>query len=145
MDYDKNLASDSARRVSKVLVIPFSEEILYREKIHHKWVTQVFAFLHRSKKKLLQRSEIKPSFQIYFTQTILHQCLKKFSLQQYHTIFQICRPDYRKARKLFASEGKFKIQTCWIVAPFLANKPVNFASLTDSFISLFSKLSKLWM
>ena len=27
-DYDKNLASDSARRASNVLVIPFSEEIL---------------------------------------------------------------------------------------------------------------------
>ena len=30
--YDKNLLSDSARRASKVLVIPFKEEILYKKK-----------------------------------------------------------------------------------------------------------------
>ena len=32
----------------------------------------------------------------------------------------------------------FKIKTCSIVAQFLAHKPVNFASLTDSFIVSFS-------
>ena len=40
---------------------------------------------------------------------------------------------------------KFQIQTFWIVAQFLARKPVNFASLlTDSFIVLVSKFLKLW-
>ena len=32
----------------------------------------------------------------------------------------------------------FKTKTCWIVAQFLAHKPVNFASLTDSFIVSFA-------
>jgi len=36
MDYDKNLASDSARRASKVLVIPFKDEILCRENTMNK-------------------------------------------------------------------------------------------------------------
>ena len=45
-----------------------------------------------------------------------------------------------KARKLFGPESKFKIKTCWMVAQFLAHKPVNSASLTrDSFIVSFSK------
>ena len=40
---------------------------------------------------------------------------------------------------------KFQIQTFWIVAQFLARKPVNFASLlSDSFIVLVSKFLKLW-
>ena len=43
------------------------------------------------------------------------------------------------------SKANFKIQTFWIVAQFLARKPVNFASLlTDSFIVLVSKFLKLW-
>ena len=44
-------------------------------------------------------------------------------------------------------KANFKIQTTWIVAQFLAHKPVNFASSTDSFIVLFCKLLKLcsWM
>ena len=38
----------------------------------------------------------------------------------------------------------FKIKTSWIVAQFLAHKPVNLASLTDSLIVLFfSELLKL--
>ena len=37
-------------------------------------------------------------------------------------------------------EEKFKIKTCWIVAQFLGHKPVDFASLTDSFIVSLSKL-----
>ena len=41
-------------------------------------------------------------------------------------------------------KADFKIQTCWIAVQFLARKPVNFASLTDSFILLFSKLLKPW-
>ena len=49
-----------------------------------------------------------------------------------------------KSWKLLGPKANFEIQTCWIVAQFLAYKPVNFASLTDSFIVLFSKLLKLW-
>ena len=41
-------------------------------------------------------------------------------------------------------KANFEIQTCWMVAQLMAHKPVNFASLTDSFIVLFSKLLKLW-
>ena len=42
-------------------------------------------------------------------------------------------------------KANFKIQTFWIVAQFLARKPVNFASLlTDSFIVLVSKFLKVW-
>ena len=44
----------------------------------------------------------------------------------------------------WALKAKFEIKACWIVAQFLAHKPVNFASLTDSFIVSFSKLLKLW-
>ena len=41
-------------------------------------------------------------------------------------------------------KANFKIKTCWIIAQFLAHKPVNFASLIDSFIVLFSNRLKLW-
>ena len=40
-------------------------------------------------------------------------------------------------------KANFRIQTCCIAAQFLAHKLVNFASLTDSFILLFSKVLKL--
>ena len=40
-------------------------------------------------------------------------------------------------------KANFKLKTCWKVAQFLANKPLNFASLTDTFITSFSKLSTL--
>ena len=36
--------------------------------------------------------------------------------------------------------GNFKITTCWIVAQFQAYKPVNFASLNDSFLVSFLKI-----
>ena len=49
-----------------------------------------------------------------------------------------------KSWKLLGPKANFEIQTCWIVAQFLAYKPVNFASLTDSFYVLFSKLLKIW-
>ena len=41
-------------------------------------------------------------------------------------------------------KANFKFKTCWIAAQFLGHKPVNFASFTDSFIVLLSKLLKLW-
>ena len=41
-------------------------------------------------------------------------------------------------------KANFEIKTSWIAAKFQAHKPVNFASLTDSFIMSFSKLLKLW-
>ena len=41
-------------------------------------------------------------------------------------------------------KANFEIKTSWIAAKFQAHKPVNFASLTDSFIISFSKLLKLW-
>ena len=53
-------------------------------------------------------------------------------------------PVSRKTRKLFGPERKFEIKTCYIVTQFLAHKPVNFASFTNSCIVLFSKLLKLW-
>ena len=44
-----------------------------------------------------------------------------------------------KAREHFLSrKANFQIKTCWIVAQFLAHKPVNFAWLTDSFIGSFA-------
>ena len=43
-----------------------------------------------------------------------------------------------------SSKTNFKIKTCWIEARFLAQKLVNFASLTYSFVVLFSNLLKLW-
>ena len=36
-------------------------------------------------------------------------------------------------------KANFKIKTCWMVAQFLADNPVNSAPLIDSFIVLFSK------
>ena len=39
-------------------------------------------------------------------------------------------------------KGNFEIKTCYIAAQFLAHKPVNFASFTNSCIVLFSKLLK---
>ena len=41
-------------------------------------------------------------------------------------------------------KANLEIKTRWIVVQFLAHKPFNFASLTDSFIVSFSKLLKLW-
>ena len=41
-------------------------------------------------------------------------------------------------------KANFKLKTGWKVAQFLAHKPLNFASLTDTFIVSFSKLLKLW-
>ena len=49
-----------------------------------------------------------------------------------------------RPRNFLGLKANFKTQTCWIVPQFLAHKPVNFASLTDNFILLFSKLLKLW-
>ena len=40
-------------------------------------------------------------------------------------------------------KANFKIKTCWMVAQFLAHKPVNLASLTVSYIASFSKLLKI--
>ena len=58
---------------------------------------------------------------------------------------------YSKARGPFLErpgnfsgpKANFEIKTCWIVAQFLAHKPVNSASLTDTFIVSFSRLLKL--
>ena len=36
------------------------------------------------------------------------------------------------------------MNTCWMVVHVVAHKPVNYASLTDSFITSFSKLLKRW-
>ena len=43
----------------------------------------------------------------------------------------------QKNRKLLRPKANVKIKTCWIVAQFLAPKPVQVALLTDSFIVLF--------
>ena len=59
---------------------------------------------------------------------------------------------YSKARGPFLErpgnfsgpKANFEIKTCLIVAQFLAHKPVNSASLTDTFIVSFSRLLKLW-
>jgi len=53
------------------------------------------------------------------------------------------KPKWTGARFSKGPENQ-KIRICWIVAQFLAHKPVNFASLTDSFIISFSKLSEFW-
>ena len=53
-------------------------------------------------------------------------------------------PVSQKARNFSGPKVNFKIQTCWIAAQFPAHKPVNFGSLTESFILLFSKLLKRW-
>ena len=45
-------------------------------------------------------------------------------------------PVSRKTRKLFGPKRNFEIKTCYIAAQFLAHKPVNFASFTNSFIVL---------
>ena len=61
--------------------------------------------------------------------------------------FYICGPEARVSKvpiTFWALKAKFEIKACWIVAQFLAHKPVNFASLTDSFSVSFSKLLKLW-
>ena len=52
-------------------------------------------------------------------------------------------PISRKTWKLFRPEGN-RIKTCWILAQFLAHKPLQIVSITDSSILLFSKLLKLW-
>ena len=49
-----------------------------------------------------------------------------------------------RPRNFLGAKANFKIRICWIVAQFLAHKPVNFASLTDSFIISFSKLLEPW-
>ena len=46
-------------------------------------------------------------------------------------------------RNVSGPKPNFGIKTCWIVAQFLAHKPVNFASFSDNFNVSFSKLLKL--
>ena len=55
-----------------------------------------------------------------------------------------CEPFLERPGNFSDSKANFNIQTCWKVARFLAHRPVNFASLSDSFIVLFSILWKLW-
>ena len=43
-------------------------------------------------------------------------------------------------RNFLGPKANFEMKTCWIVAQFLDHKPVNCASLTDTFIESFSKL-----
>ena len=53
-------------------------------------------------------------------------------------------PVSQKARKLFGpAKASFKVKTCWILAQLLPHKPVNFASLTDSFITSFKIIETL--
>ena len=47
-------------------------------------------------------------------------------------------------RNFSGPKDNFSIKICWILAQFLAHKPVNFASWTVSFIALFWKIMKLW-
>ena len=53
-------------------------------------------------------------------------------------------PFLERPRNFLGPKANFKIRICWIGAQFLAHKPVNFASLTDSFIISFSKLLEPW-
>ena len=67
-----------------------------------------------------------------------------------HTLFSgtcMFRPRYKREGNCWGAflerhenfsgtKANFKIKTCWIVAPLLAHKPVNCASLTDYFDSL---------
>ena len=46
-------------------------------------------------------------------------------------------PFFERPGNFSGPKANFEIQTCWIVAQLMAHKPVNFASLTDSFILLF--------
>ena len=49
----------------------------------------------------------------------------------------------QRAENFSVPKANFKIQTCLIVAQFLAHKLVNFASLTDSFDVLVSKFFEI--
>ena len=49
-------------------------------------------------------------------------------------------PFLERPRNFLDSKLKVKIKTCWTVAQFLAHKPVNFASLTDSFFCFIFKI-----
>ena len=62
----------------------------------------------------------------------------------FHTRFQTCGPFLKRPGNFSCPKANFKIKTCWKVAQFVAHKPVNFPSLTDSFIVLLSKSLKLW-
>ena len=53
-------------------------------------------------------------------------------------------PFHESTENFLGPKENFEIKNSWIVAQFLANKPVNFASLTDSLIVSLSKLLKLW-
>ena len=47
-------------------------------------------------------------------------------------------PFLEKPGNFSGPNANFKIKTCWIVAQFVAHKPIRIASFTDSFIVLFS-------
>ena len=53
-------------------------------------------------------------------------------------------PFLKKPGNFSGPKANFKIKICWIVAQFLAHKPVNIALLTDKFILSFSKLLEPW-
>ena len=52
-------------------------------------------------------------------------------------------PFLKRLRNFSGPKANFIIKTCWIVAEFQAHNPVNFASLTDSFIASLSKFETL--
>ena len=52
-------------------------------------------------------------------------------------------PFLERLGNVLGPKGNFEIKTCYIVAQFLAHKPVNFVSFTNSCIVLFSKLLEL--
>ena len=57
---------------------------------------------------------------------------------------ETCGPFLERPGNFSGPKANFKFKTCWIAAQFLAHKPVNFASFTDSFIVSLSKVLKLW-
>ena len=47
-------------------------------------------------------------------------------------------PFFERPGNFSVPKVKFEIKTCWIVAQFLAHKPVNFTSWTDDFILVYT-------
>ena len=81
---------------------------------------------------------------LVYKSVFLCMCFSWVSINLFNNYIMIWGPFLERSRNFFGPEANFEIKTCWIVAQFLAHKPANFASLTDSFILSFSKLLRLW-
>ena len=81
---------------------------------------------------------------LVYKSVFLRMCYSWASINLFNNYIMIWDPFLERSGNFVGPKANFEIKTCWIVTQFLAHKPANFASLSDSFILSFSKLLRLW-